>query len=467
MAYLYAAPRITRQHILTSAARQFREGDVQHWWHPETGAGVRTLCSDDLLWLPYVTAQYIKVTGDYGILDELVAFIEGPPLAPHEHERMFTPNVSADAAPLAEHCRLAIDHAWKLGPHDLPLIGNGDWNDGMNLVGAGGRGESLWLGWFFYSVLRSFSAVMRDHGAGPNLLDTWQTRAEDLRSSMERSGWDGEWYLRAFFDDGSPLGSHENAEAKIDSLPQSWAVISGAADPLRAKQAMESAERNLVRERDRLVLLFTPPFNESQPNPGYIMGYPPGLRENGGQYTHGSLWMALAFARMRDADKAVRFLQMMNPIELNRHPEDVARYRGEPYIAAADISSAPGRIGQAGWTWYTGSASWMYRIWIEEVLGLQVRGNRLTIDPVIPNDWPGFEMLYRYGKTQYHIAVTRDSYVTTPSLELNGEPVREPYILLEDTGSEHQLILRLPSYRTDGPDGEPDRELTSSGVSRA
>jgi cyclic beta-1,2-glucan synthetase len=470
MAYVYAAPHITRHHILVSAARQFREGDVQHWWHPETGVGVRTLCSDDLLWLPFVTAQYIKVTGDHSILDEPVTFIEGAPLAPHEHERMFTPNQSQDTATLAEHCRLAIEHAWKLGPHDLPLMGNGDWNDGMNLVGAEGKGESLWLAWFFYSVLDSFSGVIEDHGADSTFIGECHSRANQLKTAMERSGWDGDWYLRAFFDDGTPLGSHANAEAKIDSLPQSWAVISGAADPQRARRAMESAEKNLIRERDRLLLLFTPPFDQSQPNPGYIMGYPPGLRENGGQYTHGALWMTQAFARMRDGDKAVRLLQMMNPVELNRSPEDVARYRGEPYAVAADVSNAPGRIGQAGWTWYTGSASWMYRIWIEEVLGLVVRGNRLTVDPVIPDSWPGFEMTYRYGNTPYQIAVTRaqnqpDS--SRPAFELDGKPVQESWILLEDSGHPHSVVVRLPSHTLPGGAGEPERELTSPGAIRA
>jgi cyclic beta-1,2-glucan synthetase len=467
MAYVYAAPHITRQHILLAASRQFPEGDVQHWWHPETGMGVRTLCSDDLLWLPFVVAQYVKVSGDAAILDEHVPFIEGPPLAPHEHEHMFLPEVTEETATLAEHCARAIDHGWRLGPHDLPLMGNGDWNDGMNLVGVEGRGESLWLGWFLYTVLKSFAETMEIHRGDPALISAWRKRAGALKGSMERNGWDGDWYLRAFFDNGSPLGSHSNEEARIDSLPQSWAVISGAADPLRARKAMESAGKNLVRERDRMVVLFTPPFDHSQPSPGYIMGYPPGLRENGGQYTHGSLWMTMAWARLHEGGKAVHLLQMMNPIELNRLPEDVVRYRGEPYVVAADVSSAPGRTGQSGWTWYTGSASWMYRIWIEEVLGLRVRGDRLSLEPAIPEDWPGFQLTYRYGSTTYEIAVTRDLEADAPQLLLNGEEIPDRYIRLDENAGVNRVELRLPPHTVRERKQEPEGTLVSPGGSRA
>jgi cyclic beta-1,2-glucan synthetase len=429
MAFLSAAPQITRKHILVSAARQFLEGDVQHWWHPETGNGVRTLCSDDFLWLPFVVAHYVEVTGDRGILNEEVAFIEGPLLKPGEHEHMFIPSASGQAASLWEHCRRALDYGWRLGPHGLPLMGNGDWNDGMNLVGADGKGESVWLAWFLCATLEAFAETMESHDTGRVLASEWRQRAATLKHKTEEVAWDGDWYLRAFFDDGSPLGSHVNREARIDSLPQSWSVISRAGDAERSRRAMESAEVNLVNAEEKLVMLFTPPFDHSKPSPGYIMGYPPGLRENGGQYTHGSLWLAMAWSRLNEGTRAVRLLQLMNPVEHSRSPEAAEHYRGEPYVVAADVYTAPGRVGQSGWTWYTGSAGWMYRIWIEEVLGFRLRGNRLTIDPVLPHDWPGFELTYKYKSTVYEIKVTRPA---------NG--ARVPLVIdLIDDGRRHHL----------------------------
>lgn len=430
LALVYAAPQLTREHILRAAARQFVEGDVQHWWHPESGMGVRSRCSDDLLWLPFVVAQYIEVTGVGGILEERAPFLEGPVLGAQEHERMFIPANAAEDGTLWEHCVRAIDRGWQLGPHQLPLMGNGDWNDGMNLVGVEGKGESVWLGWFLCAVLEEFAQLAERRPDDRGLASNWRGRIAELKRAIERTAWDGEWYTRAYFDDGSPLGSHMNEEARIDSLPQSWAVISGAADGARARQAMDSAERLLVREREKLVLLFTPPFDRSEPSPGYIMGYPPGLRENGGQYTHGSLWMALARARLREGDKATHLLQLMNPIELTRSPEASARYRGEPYVSPADVMSAKGRMGQCGWTWYTGSAGWMYRIWVEEVLGLKVRGAAFTVDPVIPADWPGFEMIYRRGKTVYEISVQRRA--GEGAVEVDGEAVAAGFVRLDD-----------------------------------
>jgi cyclic beta-1,2-glucan synthetase len=441
MAFLNAAPQITRRHILASAARQFREGDVQHWWHAETGVGVRSLCSDDLLWLPFVVAQYVLVTGDNAILDEEVPFIEGPLLKAGEHEHMFTPAVSQDTAPLWDHCRRALEHGWLLGPHGLPLIGNGDWNDGMNLVGVEGKGESVWLAWFLCAALENFAQTMEPRDTERSLALGWRRKAAALKQQTERAAWDGDWYLRAFFDNGDPMGSHANEEMRIDSLPQSWAVISGASDLSRSRRAMESTANNLVREEDQLVLLFTPPFDHSQPNPGYIMGYPPGLRENGGQYTHGSLWLAMAWARMHEGARAVHLLQLMNPVEHSRTPEAVALYRGEPYVVTADIYAAPGKVGQSGWTWYTGSASWMYRIWIEEVLGFKLRGDKLTIDPVLPDDWPGFEMTYRYRSTVYEISVARRE----------GEATAACPIQLVDDGGKHQIAVWLPIVLDKGP----------------
>jgi len=440
MAYLYSAPELAHAHILSAASRQFVQGDVQHWWHPESGLGVRTRCSDDLLWLPYAVARYVEVTGDDSILNLDVPFLEGPVLEPHEQEHMSIPPVSATSAPLWEHCVRAVEHAWQLGSHELPLIGSGDWNDGLNEVGTEGKGESVWLGWFFLTVLRS-AATLADK-RDPEHATLWRTRADDLASAIEHSCWDGEWYLRAFFDDGSPLGSRANQEARIDSLPQSWAALSGSADPARVLQGMQSATRELVRKNDQLVLLFTPPFDHSEPHPGYIMGYPPGVRENGGQYTHGSLWLAMAWARLGDGDRSVRLLQMMNPIERTRNPQTAARYRGEPYVVAADVSSAPGKVGRAGWTWYTGSASWMYRIWMEEVLGFRLRGEFLQICPAIPQDWPGFELVYKYRSATYEITVKREKSIAA-RMELDGRPMESSTIRLIDDGAKHRVTVRL------------------------
>jgi cyclic beta-1,2-glucan synthetase len=451
MALLYAAPGIAREHILASSMRQFLEGDVQHWWHPETGSGVRTRCSDDLLWLPYVVARYVEVTGDTSLLDEETPFLEGPPLAAAELERLFVPAVSHQRAPLWHHCQRAIEYAARFGPHGLPLFGTGDWNDGMNRVGMEGRGESVWLGWFLCTVLEAFAQTMDKRGAGPALSAKWRAWATQIAKALEQSSWDGEWYLRGFFDNGAPLGSQANFEAKIDSLPQSWAVISNAADAGRAKRAVESADRHLVDERGRLVRLFTPPFDHSQPNPGYVMGYPPGVRENGGQYTHGSLWLAMAWARLGDGDRAVHLLKLMNPVELTRNPEAVARYRGEPYILAADVSSAPRMIGRCGWTWYTGSAAWMYRIWIEEVLGFQLRGDTLTLNPMIPDNWPGFLMTYRHRTATYEIDVVTHAAGNRATLELDGAMVSGSLIHLADDGATHHVTLRIPNLSRSTP----------------
>jgi cellobiose phosphorylase len=459
MALLYSAPELTRAHILTAAGRQFVEGDVQHWWHSETGMGVRTRCSDDMVWLPMVVACYVEITGDAAILDEEIPFLEGMPLKDGELERVFIPDRSALTAPVWEHCRRALDHAWRLGSHGLPLFGSGDWCDGMNRVGSEGRGESVWLGWFLCAVLHSFSGVMEKHDGGPPLAATWRERAAAMASAVERSCWDGEWYLRGFFDNGAPLGAHANQEARIDSLAQSWAVLAGVGEPGRARRAMESAESHLVKETDRLVLLLAPPFDRSEPHPGYIMGYPPGVRENGGQYTHGSLWLASAWAHLGEGGAAVRLLMLMNPIEYARDPNMVDRYRGEPYVVAADVTSAEGRAGQCGWTWYTGSAGWMYRVWIEDVLGFRLRGDRFTVVPAIPQAWEGFEITYRHRSSVYEIAVRRRDSNEALAIELDGNLAEEASVQLSDDGGVHQVTVWIPRTASPvsvPPEGRPE-----------
>jgi cyclic beta-1,2-glucan synthetase len=443
LALLYAVPELARAHILLAASRQFVEGDVQHWWHPGSSMGVRTKCSDDLLWLPYVVARYVSITGDAGIFEEPVHFLEGAALNPGESEHLFTPEVSPEMASVWDHCHRAIESSWRIGAQGLPLFGNGDWNDGMNMVGHDGRGESVWLAWFLLSVLRTFSELAEKRDA------PWaahcRERASLLMQAVESSCWDGDWYLRGFFDDGSPLGSHANSEARIDSLPQSWAVIAGGGDSARARAAMESADRQLAKEHDHIVLLFTPPFDHSQPHPGYIMGYPPGIRENGGQYTHGSLWLAMAWARLGEGDRAARLLQMMNPVEHCRTPQDVERYKGEPYVTAGDVYASPLQTGQSGWTWYSGSSGWMYRIWLEEVLGFELRGESFTLRPVLPANWPEFKLTYRHATTTYNVAVVRTA--SAPQVEMDGSVLKNGFIPLRADGAVHSVIVRTNQAR--------------------
>ena len=454
MAFLYSRPELAREQILLAASRQFKEGDVQHWWHEPAGAGIRSRISDDLLWLPYVVAHYVRTTGDVEILQAEITFLNAPPLADDQHEVFSTPEVSFERATLFEHCRRAVSRGLTAGPHGLPLIGTGDWNDGMNLVGAGGKGESVWLAWFLCDLLQGM-AEMSSLVLQPGLSQTYQEERSALIKRVEEAGWDGEWYRRGTFDDGTPLGSTANTEARIDSLPQSWAWLSSAADPVRAEQALESAWRHLVRQEEGLVLLFTPPFDKAVPSPGYIKGYPPGVRENGGQYTHAALWMAMAMARKGDGGRAVQLLRMLNPIEHARDAAAAWSYGVEPYVVAADVYRLPDRVGQGGWSWYTGSAAWMYRAWIEEVLGLHVQGGQMSVNPVIPAEWKGFTLRYKHGETIYAIQVENPNHCErgVAWVEMDGQRLIGGVIPLENELVKHRVVVRMG-----------DQEESMSGV---
>ncbi|CCB86235.1 protein ndvB [Parachlamydia acanthamoebae UV-7] len=444
MALLNTDPQIAKQQILRAAAHQFIEGDVQHWWHPPANGGVRTRITDDLLWLPFVTAQYIRVTKDLSILDEVIPFLKGEILAPDQHEAYFVPEVSEETGTLFEHCRRAILKGITAGPHGLPLIGGGDWNDGMNRVGIYGKGESVWLAWFLIHVLNDFAEILTQIGQ-ESTAESFTTQAERLAETVEAQAWDGNWYRRAYFDDGTPLGSQQNEEDQIDCLPQAWAVISGAGQTERISQAMLAVEEHLVREKERLVLLLTPPFDKTPLDPGYIKGYPPGVRENGGQYTHGSLWVPLAFARMGEADKAAKILRLMHPITHTPTAEDANRYKAEPYVLAGDVYFLENQIGRGGWSWYTGSCGWMYRIWLEEMLGFKLRGDKLTIQPCMPTTWESYKIYYRYKTTHYTIIIENPSHLKYYNLriEIDGVLSQESEISLVDDGKAHEVKIIL------------------------
>ena len=465
LALVHAEPALTREHLLRAAAHQFREGDAQHWWHPPSGRGVRTHISDDYLWLPYALCRYVACVADTGVLDEIIPFLEARPVKPDEESCYDLPNRSDESATLYQHGVRAIERGLKFGAHGLPLIGGGDWNDGMNRVGNQGRGESVWLAFFLYDVLSQFALLARAH-QDPAFAERCLAQARQLQQNIERHAWDGQWYLRAWFDNGEPLGSQASLECQIDALPQSWAVLSGAGDPQRARQGLQAVQARLVHPDTGLMQVLDPPFDHSPLNPGYIKGYLPGVRENGGQYTHAAIWTAMAFALLGEGERAWELFTLLNPIHHGATPQQVATYQVEPYVVAADVYAVAPHTGRGGWTWYTGSAGWMYRLLVETLLGVNLEGDQLRLAPRWPKGWTTFKIHYRYRQTMYHITFTRRTADAAggPDLLLDGQPLPGPALPLTDDHREHTVAWTGgdPASPPARPPANPPRLLTTA-----
>jgi cellobiose phosphorylase len=441
LALLHTRPEMAKQQILLSASRQFTEGDVQHWWHPPEGRGVRTRCSDDLLWLPFAVSRYLKATGDTDILQAPVGFLESRLLHEGEDSLYDLPITLNATGTLYEHCVRAIKYSHRFGAHGLPLIGAGDWNDGMDRVGHRGKGESVWLAFFLYDVLINFSTIASNNG-DIVFAESCKKEAATLQSHIENEAWDGEWYRRAYFDDGTPLGSKENEECRIDAIAQSWSVLSGAGDDERKRIAMASLDKYLVRRDLKLIQLLDPPFDAKGPNPGYIRGYVPGVRENGGQYSHAAIWTLMAFAALGDREKVWELFNMIQPINHAKDAASVSAYKVEPYVMAADVYANESHKGRGGWTWYTGSAGWMYQFITNSLLGMELRNDKLVFNPCFPMAWPSVSITYKYGRSTYHITVFQRD--TKRDMGGQNEQITSNIVQLVDDGLEH--IVEVHSF---------------------